>query len=146
TARRGTSGGAASVGHGFLPKPYAGVLFRNKGEPVLNLANPGGLSDAMQAKTIEALRDLNGYRHAEIRDPEINSRIAAYELAFRMQSAAPELISMKGETKQTLEAYGIDRDEPKAGGRGGGKGTFHQFALNCLLARRLVERGVRFVN
>jgi hypothetical protein len=146
TAGRGTSGGATSFQSGFLPTSYAGVLFRNKGEPVLNLANPDGLSEAMQQKTIEALRDLNEHRHAEIRDPEINSRVAAYELAFRMQAAAPELISLGGESKKTLEAYGIDRPEPTKGGRGGGKGTFHQFALNCLLARRMVERGVRFVN
>ncbi len=146
TAGRGTSGGTTSFQSGFLPTSHSGVLFRNQGEPVLNLANPGGLSDAMQAKTIEALRDLNAHRHAEINDPEINSRVAAYELAFRMQSAAPELIDLKGETKLTLERYGIDRPEPAKSGRGGGKGTYHQFALNCLLARRLVERGVRFVN
>ena len=146
TAGRGTSGGATSFQSGFLPTSYSGVLFRNQGEPVLNLANPGGLSEAMQAKTIEAIRDLNEHRHAEIGDPEINSRVAAYELAFRMQAAAPELISLKGETKQTLDAYGLGREDGTKGGRGGGKGTFHQFALNCLLARRLVERGVRFVN
>jgi hypothetical protein len=146
TAGRGTSGGATSFQSGFLPTSYAGVLFRNQGEPVLNLANPGGLSDAMQAKTIEAIRDLNVQRHAEISDSEINSRVAAYELAFRMQAAAPELISLKSETKQTLDLYGIERQEPTKGGRGGGKGTYHQFALNCLLARRMVERGVRFVN
>jgi len=80
-------------------------------------------------------------------DPEINSRIASYELAFRMQSAAPELIDLKSETKQTLDAYGLDRDEPELkASRGGGKGQFHSFASNCLLARRLVERGVRFVS
>lgn len=146
SAGRGTSGGATSFNSGFLPSNYAGVLFRNKGEPVLNLANPGGLSDAMQAETIAALRDLNSQRHAEIKDPEINSRIAAYELAFRMQAAAPELISLQGESKKTLDAYGIERPEPSKGGRGGGQGTYHQFALNCLLARRLIERGVRFVN
>jgi hypothetical protein len=147
TAGRGTSGGATSWTSGFLPTTYAGVLFRNQGDPVLNLGNPDGLSAAMQSKTIEALRDLNGYRHAEIGDPEINSRIAAYELAFRMQSAAPELIDFSKETKQTLEEYGIDRDEPDLkAARGGGKGQFKAFATNCLLARRLIERGVRFVN
>ena len=147
TAGRGTSAGTTSWSSGFLPTTYAGVLFRNKGEPVLNLGNPPGLSEAMQAKTVAALRDLNGYRHAALRDPEINSRVAAYELAFRMQAAAPELISLKGETKQTLEAYGLHRSEPNLKAhRGGGRGQFHQFALNCLLARRLVERGVRFVN
>jgi uncharacterized protein (DUF1501 family) len=82
------------------------------------------------------LRELNQHRHQEIRDPEIASRIASYELAFRMQSAAPELIDLKGESKQTLEAYGINRAD--ASGKA--------FATNCLLARRLVERGVRFVN
>jgi Protein of unknown function (DUF1501) len=147
TAGRGTSGGATSWTSGFLPTTYAGVLFRNQGDPVLNLGNPDGLSAAMQTKTIEALRDLNGYRHAEIGDPEINSRIAAYELAFRMQSAAPELIDFTKETKQTLEEYGIEREEPDLkAARGGGKGQFKAFATNCLLARRLVERGVRFVN
>src|SRR5262249_54717073 len=96
---------------------------------------------------IEALRDLNGQRHAQIGDPEINSRISAYELAFRMQMSAPELITLAGETRQTLEAYGVSRPEPDAkAARGGGKGQFHQFALNCLLARRMVERGVRFIN
>jgi hypothetical protein len=147
TAGRGTSAGATAWTSGFLPTTYAGVLFRNKGEPVLNLANPPGLNEAMQGKTIEALRDLNGFRHAEINDPEISSRVAAYELAFRMQSAAPELISLTGETTKTFDTYGLYRSEPDLkAARGGGKGQFHQFALNCLLARRLVERGVRFVN
>ncbi|HEY7153906.1 MAG TPA: DUF1501 domain-containing protein [Gemmataceae bacterium] len=147
TAGRGTSAGATAWSSGFLPTTYQGVLFRNKGEPVLNLANPAGLTDAMQGKTIAALRDLNQERHERLGDPEINSRIAAYELAFRMQSAAPELIDLSGETKATREMYGLDRDEPvlKAS-RGGGRGQFQAFAANCLLARRLVERGVRFVN
>jgi hypothetical protein len=123
------------------------VLFRNQGEPVLNLNNPTGLSGEMQGKTIEALRDLNGARHATIGDPEINSRVSAYELAFRMQTAAPELIDLSGETKQTLDEYGVDRqDDNIKADRGGPKGQFHKFALNCLLARRLVERGVRFVS
>src|SRR5206468_3558607 len=83
----------------------------------------------------------------EIGDPEINSRIAAYELAFRMQSSAPELIDLTRETKATLDAYGLDRTQPEIkAARGGGKGEFRAFAANCLLARRLVERGVRFVN
>jgi hypothetical protein len=148
TAGRGTSGGATSWGSGFLPTTYAGVLFRNQGEPVLNLNNPDGLTDDAQAKTIAALRDLNQERHAAINDPEINSRIAAYELAFRMQSAAPELIDLSGETKATLDAYGIGReDNPIQGAhRGGGRGQYHAFAANCLLARRMIERGVRFVN
>ena len=147
TAGRGTSAGASAWTSGFLPTTYQGVLFRNQGEPVLNLNNPSGLSDAMQQKTVEALRDLNGQRHAEIGDPEINSRIAAYELAFRMQSAAPELIDLSRETKATLDAYGLDRPQPEIkAARGGGKGEFRAFAANCLLARRMIERGVRFVN
>jgi len=146
TAGRGASGGSTTWGSGFLPTTYAGVLFRNQGEPVLNLNNPPGLSDEMQRFSIEALRDLNKERHQAIRDPEINSRIASYELAFRMQSAAPELIDLSGETRETLDLYGVDRDEKGKAGRGGGKGVYHAFAANCLLARRLVERGVRFVN
>ena len=147
SAGRGTSGGTSNWGSGFLPSSFAGVLFRSQGDPVLNLANPAGLSDAMQQKTIEAVRDLNGVRHAVIGDPEINSRIASYELAHRMQAAAPELIDLSKETKKTLDAYGLDREGPdKGGGRAGGKGTYRQFATNCLLARRLVERGVRFVS
>lgn len=88
-AGRGTSGGTSNWGSGFLPSTHAGVLFRNTGEPVLNLNNPPGLSAEMQARTIEAVRDLNGVRHAALGDPEINSRVAAYELAYRMQTAAP---------------------------------------------------------
>jgi hypothetical protein len=147
TAGRGTSGGASNWSSGFLPTTYQGVLFRNRGEPILNLGNPDGLSAAMQARTVEALRDLNVARHAAVGDPEINSRVAAYELAFRMQSAAPELIDLAREPRAVRDAYGLDRPEPDLKAhRGGGKGQFHAFAANCLLARRLVERGVRFVN
>jgi hypothetical protein len=146
TAGRGTSGGASNWSSGFLPSTYQGVLFRNQGEPVLDLNNPLGLTDEMQRHTIAALSALNRQRHAHVGDPEINSRIAAYELAFRMQSAAPELIDLSGETKATLEMYGVGRDDGGKGGRGGGKGVYNAFATNCLLARRLVERGVRFVN
>jgi hypothetical protein len=150
-AGRGTSGGASNWSSGFLPSTYQGVLFRNQGDPVLDLSNPPGLTDDLQRTTIEALRELNSQRHEHVRDPEIDSRIAAYELAFRMQAAAPELINLAGESKQTLEMYGVDRTDPAEGGRGGvgaggGTGVFRQFAVNCLLARRLVERGVRFVN
>jgi hypothetical protein len=144
---RGTSGGASNWSSGFLPTTYQGVLFRNKGEPILNLDNPKGLTDAMQAEAISAIKDLNAHRHATIRDPEINSRIAAYELAFRMQSAAPELIDLNKEPKKIRDEYGLERTEPDLKAhRGGGKGQFASFATNCLLARRLVERGVRFVN
>jgi uncharacterized protein (DUF1501 family) len=147
SAGRGTSGGTSNWGSGFLPSNFAGTLFRSQGDAVLNLSNPPGLSDAMQAKTIEAVRDLNGVRHATVGDAEINSRIAAYELAYKMQAAAPELIDLSKEDKKTLDEYGLDRVEPDLkAARGGGKGQFRQFATNCLLARRLVERGVRFVS
>ena len=151
TAGRGTSGGASNWSSGFLPTHLQGVLFRNTGEPVLNLNNPEGLSDALQKQTVDAIKSINQARHEQILDPEINSRVAAYELAFRMQSAAPELIDLSGETKETLDLYGLDRADPEKGGRGGvgaggGTGVFRQFATNCLLARRMVERGVRFVN
>ncbi|MBI4625114.1 MAG: DUF1501 domain-containing protein [Verrucomicrobia bacterium] len=147
TAGRGTSGGASLWSSGFLPSDYAGVLFRNQGDPVLNLSNPPGITETMQHYGLGAITDLNKLRHQQVRDPEIASRIGAYELAFRMQTAAPELIDLSGESKATLEAYGIDRTEPEIkANRGGGAGQFKTFATNCVLARRLVERGVRFVN
>ncbi|HEV3122877.1 MAG TPA: DUF1501 domain-containing protein, partial [Isosphaeraceae bacterium] len=150
-AGRGTSGGASNWSSGFLPSTYQGVLFRNQGDPVLNLSNPGGLTPDMQSATISTLSALNRARQECVGDPEINSRVAAYELAFRMQASAPELIDLSGESKETLEMYGVNRPDPPEGGRGGvgaggGTGVFRQFAVNCLLARRLVERGVRFVN
>ncbi len=144
---RGSSGGATLWQSGFLPSTYSGVLFRNQGEPVLNLSNPSGLPPELQRQSLDVLRDINQSRFEKIRDPEIASRIANYELAFRMQSAAPELIDLSGESKQTHEAYGIDRPEPKKkGGRGSFGNTHQSFARNCLMARRMVERGVRFVN
>lgn len=147
TAGRGTSGGASLWSSGFLPSTYQGVLFRNQGEPVLNLNNPPGLSMEMQRKGLDALRDLNQKRLDNVGDPEIASRIASYELAYRMQSAAPELIDLSGETQATLDMYGVNRDEGEMkASRGGGKGTYASFARNCLLARRMVERGVRFIN
>src|SRR5262249_47150020 len=112
SAGRGTSGGTSNWNSGFLPSTFAGVLFRNRGEPVLNLNSPPGLSDEMQAKTIEAVKDLNGIRNTQIADPEVNSRVAAYELAHKMQSAAPELIDLSKEDKKTLDEYGLDRPEP----------------------------------
>ncbi|MEZ6067751.1 MAG: DUF1501 domain-containing protein [Planctomycetaceae bacterium] len=147
TAGRGSSGGATLWQSGFLPSVHAGVLFRNQGEPVLNLQNPAGLPAEMQRRGLDTLRDLNRERLATIHDPEIASRIANYELAFRMQSAAPELIDLSGETKATLDMYGLGRQEPDIKAhRGGGPGQWDAFARNCLLARRMVERGVRFVN
>jgi hypothetical protein len=145
SAGRGTSGGTSNWSSGFLPSTFAGALFRNKGEPVLNLNNPAGLSAAMQSATVEAVRDLNSIRHSTVGDPEISARISAYELAHKMQTAAPELIDISGEDRKTLDEYGVERPEPELKGRGG-KGEFRAFAANCLLARRLVERGVRFVS
>lgn len=147
TSGRGSSGGASLWGSGFLPSHYAGVLFRNQGEAVLNLANPSGVSAAAHRRTLDALQRLNQLRTAEVQDPEIDSRIRNYELAFRMQSAAPELIDLAGESRSTLEAYGVERAQhPQATGRGNVAEAHRTYARNCLLARRLVERGVRFVN
>jgi hypothetical protein len=149
TAGRGTSAGAQNWTSGFLPSTYAGVLFRSQGDPVLNLSNPRGMSVEMQRKSLDAVRDLNQQRYGIVGDPEIASRIAAYELAFKMQSAAPELMDLSKEKPETLEMYGVNRTQIRKGGRGGSGGNvdvFKGFATNCLLARRLVERGVRFVN
>ena len=144
---RGSSGGATLWQSGFLPSAYAGVLFRNQGEPVLNLSNPNGLPPELQRKGLDVLRNINEGRLEQLGDPEIASRIASYELAFRMQTSAPELIDLSSESKSTLEAYGVDRtEEPKDGGRGQFGSTRESFSRNCLLARRMVERGVRFVN
>ncbi|GIW91268.1 MAG: sulfatase [Pirellulaceae bacterium] len=147
SAGRGTSGGASLWQSGFLPSMFAGVVFRNQGEPVLNLVNPPGIPAELQRKGLDALKQLNASRMEMLNDPEIESRIASYELAFRMQMAAPELIDLSDETQQTLDMYGVGRPDPPNSNRfrGYAPGHFHQFALNCLLARRLVERGVRFV-
>ena len=146
TSGRGSSGGATLWQSGFLPSLYAGVRFRTSGEPILNLSNPSGLPPQLQRKGLDVLREVNGDRLALQRDPEIASRIANYELAFRMQSAAPDLIDLTGETPATRDLYGVDRPETKKGGRGKAGNTYQSFSRNCLLARRLVERGVRFVN
>jgi len=147
TSGRGSSGGASLWSSGFLPSHYAGVLFRNKGEPVLNLSNPDGLPPELQRRGLDTLRSLNERRFDAMQDPEIASRIASYELAFRMQSAAPELIELSQETQATRDAYGVDRPQhPQATGRGNVDNAHLSFARNCLLARRMVERGVRFVN
>jgi hypothetical protein len=148
TAGRGSSGGATLYQSGFLPSSYAGVRFRNGEEPVLNLRSPAGISPGVQRRGLDALRELNGLANEEAHDPEIASRIAAYELAFRMQSAAPQLNDLSHESPKTLEAYGVERSDPKNGGRGKGSAnkTWATFARNCLLARRMAERGIRFVN
>lgn len=147
TAGRGTSGGASNWTSGFLPSNYQGVLFRGQGEPVLNLANPPGVSEQVQRRDLDAIREMNLKHYGYTSDPEIQARIASYELAYRMQAAAPELIDLSSESEATLEAYGVNRDEGEMRNySNGGKGEFAAFARNCLLARRLVERGVRFVN
>jgi hypothetical protein len=147
TAGRGLSGGATLWSNGFLPSNYQGVLFRSKGDPVLNLSNPPGITPEMQHHGIDAIGDLNRLHQKYVGDPEISARIASYELAFKMQTAAPELMDLSSESKATLDAYGVDRDDMKIkADRAGGPGQFRAFARNCLLARRLVERGVRFVN
>jgi hypothetical protein len=146
TVGRGVPGGSASWSSGFLPSKYSGVMFRNDGTPVLNLENPAKITADMQRRSIQGVAELNALRHASVGDPEIESRIAAYELAFRMQTAAPELMDLSGESKATLDMYGLDRKEPKFQGENlGGTGLFGTFARNCLMARRLVERGVRVV-
>ena len=147
TAGRGTSGGASNWSSGFLPSSYEGVLFRNQGDPVLHLSNPEGLPHQCQRRSLQALKELNEEHYAQTRDPEILSRIASYELAYRMQSAAPELIDLSREDERTLEMYGVNRgDGDVEKGRGFSPGVFATYGRNCLLARRLVERGVRFVN
>jgi uncharacterized protein (DUF1501 family) len=147
TAGRGSSGGASLWQSGFLPSAYSGVLFRNSGEAVLNLQNPPGVPSELQRRGLDALARVNQSHFDQVRDPEIASRVASYELAFRMQSAAPELIDLSSETPATLERYGVNREGPKIkAARGGGPDQYRAFATNCLLARRMVERGVRFVN
>ena len=129
---RGPRGGAVNWGSGFLPSTYQGVPLRNGAEPILDLASPPGIDDRRQRRALDAIRDLNAERQRETGDPEIAARIASYEMAYRMQSSAPELIDLGGESKETLDLYGAEPGKPS-------------FANNCLLARRLVERGVRFV-
>ncbi|MEX2215854.1 MAG: DUF1501 domain-containing protein, partial [Phycisphaeraceae bacterium] len=128
TSGRGSSGGATLWQSGFLPSVYAGTLFRNQGEPVLNLKNPDGLPVELQRAGLDVLRDVNQARFAEIRDPEIASRIASYELAFRMQTAAPELIDLASEPQHIRDMYGVGRAEPKDfGGRGKQGNTYDSF-------------------
>jgi len=129
---RGPRGGSPNWGAGFLPTTYQGVPFRSQGAPILNLSNPQGIQGQSQRGFVDAVNDLNRLRLADTRDPEIETRIASYEMAFRMQTSAPELMDIRNETKETLDLYGA---QP-------GKASF---ANNCLLARRLVQRGVRFV-
>lgn len=145
TVGRGIPGGSASWSSGFLPSTYSGTQFRSTGDPVLNLGNPAGLDAVGQRSSIDAVNDLNRLHLSEVRDSELAGRINAYELAFRMQTAAPELTDLSDETQTTLDEYGIDRKEPPIKSNLGGVGLFGPFARNCLLARRLIERGVRVV-
>ena len=128
----GLSGGAGNYGCGFLPTVFQGVPFRKGADPVLYLSNPAGMSPSLQRRTLDAVKALNEERLGVVGDPEIATRINAFEMAYRMQSSAPELTDLSRESAATLALYGA---EP-------GKASF---ANNCLMARRLVERGVRFV-
>ena len=128
----GLSGGSGNFGGGFLPTLYQGVPFRKGADPVLYLSNPPGISDKLQRKTLDAVKELNEQRLGVMGDPEIATRINAFEMAYRMQTSAPELVDISKEPKAILEMYGA---EP-------GKASY---ANNCLLARRLIERGVRYV-
>ena len=130
----GDLGGSALWGNAFLPAKHRGVTLRSEGEPILHLESPAGLSRAAQRLRLSAITDLNRQRlQQRAGDRAIAERIDAYELAFRMQMAGPELADFSDESQQTLDLYGI------------GKKPMHLFASNCLMARRMVERGVRFV-
>jgi hypothetical protein len=129
----GISGGAANWSSGFLPTYYTGVRLRNQGDPILNLSSPPGVDAPLQRESLDLVGSLNRLQLQAVGDPEISTRIAAYEMAFRLQTSAPELMDLRSEGKATLELYGADPDKPS-------------FARACLLARRLIERGTRFVN
>ena len=129
----GLSAGSSLWSSGFLPTVYTGTRLRSQGDPILNLRNPDGVDAKLQRDTLDLVRTMNERRLGEVGDPEIATRIANYEMAFRLQTSAPELMDLKSESKETLELYGCDPDKPS-------------FARACLLARRMVERGVRFIN
>ena len=129
---KGPSGGSSNFGAGFLPSVCQGVPFNSSGDPVLYLSNPNGVSKRSQRAAIDAINALNQKHFDAVADPEIQTRISAFEMAYRMQDVAPEVTDIGNESEETLKMYGA---EP-------GKSSF---ANNCLLARRLVERGVRFV-
>jgi hypothetical protein len=132
SGKKGPSGGNSCWGSGFLPTVYQGVQFRSSGDPVLYLSNPAGVNAAEQRDTLDSINALNKMHEGVAGDPEIATRINSFEMAFRMQSSAPELMDLSKESKETLAMYGAVPGKPS-------------FANNCLLARRLVERGVRFV-
>jgi hypothetical protein len=120
-------------GSGFLPARYAGVKFRSQGDPVLFLSNPPGITSKMRRGQLDDLQALNGLHLEQTGDPEIATRIAQYEMAYRMQTSVPELTDLSSETEATFQLYGDEARKPGS------------FAWNCLMARRLCERGVRFV-
>ena len=128
----GISGGSANWSSGFLPSMHAGTRFRNAGDPILNVGQPAGADDRLAVDTLGVVGALNRTRLAADGDPEITTRIASYEMAHRLQTSAPELMDLSQETAETLALYGCTPAEAS-------------FARACLLARRLVERGVRFV-
>src|SRR3954469_14066569 len=129
----GISGGAANWASGFLPTSYTGVRLRNAGDPMLDVSSPDGIDANLQRSSLDLIGQLNRRRLASDGDPEIATRIASYEMAYRLQTSAPELMDLRGETKATLDLYGADPAKPS-------------FTRACLLARRMIERGVRFVN
>ena len=135
TSGKGTSGGTTNFSSGFMPSHYQGTLFRNQGDPILYLTNPPGVTPEIQRETIGFVNDMNRMRYERTGDEEIASRINAYELAFRMQAEAPDLVDLSDESPETIAMYGIESDNEHR----------RQYATNCLLARRLVERGVRTV-
>lgn len=130
---KGVDAGATLWSNGFLASHYRGVTLRGGADPILHLSSPPGMTPAGQRARLDAIGDLNRLRLQQTGDREIASRIAAYELAYRMQSAAPGLVDLSGETSATRRRYGLDDEKTR------------WFGTNCLLARRLVERGVRFV-
>lgn len=125
-------GGKSCWGSGFLPTVHQGVEFRSGADPVLFVSNPAGVDAPLRRASLDVLKDLNGLRQASVGDPEIETRVNAYELAYRMQTSVPELTDISGEPAAIHELYGTQPGQTS-------------FANNCLLARRLVERGVRFV-
>ncbi|MEQ1861663.1 MAG: DUF1501 domain-containing protein [Chthoniobacteraceae bacterium] len=129
----GLSGGAALWSSGFLPTVFTGTVFRGKGEPILNVTSPAGVDAKLQRDTLDLVGTLNRQQLATVGDPEIATRLANYEMAFRLQTSAPELMDLRSESQATLDLYGCKPDEPS-------------YARACLLARRMIERGVRFVN
>jgi hypothetical protein len=132
TGNKGPSGGSSNWGSGFLPTVYQGVQFRTSGEPVLYLSNPRGIDADLQRESLDAVRNLNQLRLDTVGDPEIATRINSFEMAFRMQLNAPDVVRIADEPRHILEMYGAEPGKPS-------------FANTCLLSRRLLERGVRFV-